>query len=41
LVTWFLDKKRWSVERLLATRLSLDEAMALMAEEAGPPPAKR
>jgi hypothetical protein len=32
LVTWFLEKRDWSVERLLATRLSFEEATALMTE---------
>ncbi|HEY1475535.1 MAG TPA: hypothetical protein VGF53_15775 [Pseudolabrys sp.] len=30
LVSYFLEKKGWSVEQLLATRLSIDEALAIM-----------
>ena len=30
LVTYFLEKKNWSVDELLATRLSEDEALAIM-----------
>jgi len=35
LVTYFLETKRWPIDRLLATRLSYDEAMALMAQDDG------
>jgi hypothetical protein len=35
LVTYFLERKRWSIDQLLATRLSFDEATALMAEDEG------
>lgn len=34
LVTYFLEKKNWSVDRLLATRLSEDEALAMMSADA-------
>ena len=30
LITYFLEKKGWSVDRLLQTRLSTDEALAMM-----------
>jgi hypothetical protein len=36
LVTYFLEKKRWSVEQLFQSRLTEDEANALMrADSAG------
>jgi hypothetical protein len=36
LVTYFIEKKGWSVEQLLQTRLSLDDALATMsADEKG------
>jgi hypothetical protein len=35
LVTWFLEKNGWPIDRLLATRLGYEEAMALMAGGAG------
>lgn len=35
LVTYFIEKKGWSVERLLQTRLSLDAAMDMMRANAG------
>jgi hypothetical protein len=34
LVTYFLEKRNWSVEQLLATRLSEDEALAMMRADA-------
>jgi hypothetical protein len=34
LVTYFLDKKGWSVEQLLNTRLTADEATAIMRADA-------
>lgn len=33
LVTYFIEKKGWSVEQLLKTTLSLDEALAIMGGE--------
>jgi hypothetical protein len=33
LVTYFLEQRRWPVDQLLATRLSLEEATAQMAED--------
>lgn len=35
LVTYFIEKKGWTVDRLFATRLTLDEAMAMMRAGAG------
>jgi hypothetical protein len=35
LVTYFLEKRRWPVDRLLATRLSFEEATALMVGDEG------
>jgi len=34
LVTYFLEKKRWSVDQLLQTQLSTDEALAMMRADA-------
>jgi len=35
LVTYFIEKKGWSVEKLLQTRLPFDAAMAMMRANAG------
>ena len=35
LVTFFIEKKGWSVDQLLQTRLTQDEATAIMRADAG------
>ena len=36
LVSYFIEKKGWSVDQLLRTRLSVEEAMAIMRADDGP-----